>query len=589
MLSMKWSLKELYDSFDCEALKNDIKKVDEYIEVFKKWSKEELVSNENAKEKIEFYIRNIEAYSGILGRLSSFASLTIAADSNNNEARKLEGILDKKSTELTEVFVTFEKWVGSLENLDSIINESKILKDHEFYVLEIKNGNKYALANDVEVAIKNMKLTGSNAWENLRNQLTSTHMVEINIDGEEKSLGINKVKNMLFSGDKEVRKKAFKAEQKSNKKIEVGVAAALNGIKGEVLTECRMRGYKSPLDKTLIGSRMDEETLDAMMGAIKESLPMFKKYFLKKAQLLGYEGPLPYYDIMAPVSSSEKEYSYEEARDFIVKHFTSFSEEMGALANKAFEESWIDAESREGKRGGAFCSNLHVIGQSRILCNYSGSFKNVCTLAHELGHAYHGNVLTKETKLNSRYPMPLAETASIFCENIVRNAAIKEGDKEDVKAILGAELVNCSQVIVDIYARFLFEKEIFIRREEGTLSVEEIKEVMIWAQKEAYGDAIDEDTLDPYAWIHKPHYYFTSRNFYNFPYAFGLLFSKGLYSQYMKEGSTFVDKYNKILALTGKASIYDVTKFAGIDVHDINFWRSSLEMVKKDIEQFMGL
>lgn len=589
MLSMKWSLKELYKSFNCENLKNDLKKVDEYIEIFKKWSKEELISNDNAKEKIEFYIKNIEAYSGTLGRLGSFASLTISADSNNNEARKLEGILDKKSTELTEVFVTFEKWVGSLENLDSIINESKLLKDHEFYILEIKKGNKYALANDVEVAIKNMKLTGSNAWENLRNQLTSTHMVEINIDGAEKSLGINKVKNMLFSGDKDIRKKAFEAEQKSNKKIEVGVAAALNGIKGEVLTECRMRGYKSPLEKTLIGSRMDEETLNAMMDAIKESLPEFKRYFLKKAQLLGYEGPLPYYDIMAPISSSEKEYSYDEARDFIVKHFTSFSKDMGTLANTAFEEEWIDAESREGKRGGAFCSNLHVIGQSRILCSYSGSFKNVCTLAHELGHAYHGYILTKETKLNTRYPMPLAETASIFCENIVRNAAIKEGDKEDVKAILGAELVNCSQVIVDIYARFLFEKEIFIRREEGTLSVDEIKEVMIWAQKEAYGDAIDEATLDPYAWIHKPHYYFTSRNFYNFPYAFGLLFSKGLYSQYMKEGSAFVDKYNKILALTGKANIYDVTKFAGIDIHDINFWRSSLDMVKKDIEKFMFL
>lgn len=589
MLSMKWSLKELYTSFDCKELKNDLKKVDEYIGKFKKWAKEELASNENGKEKIEFYIKNIEEYKGVLGRLDSFVSLTIAADSNNDDARKLEGVLDKKSTELTEVFVAFEKWIGGLEDLESIINESDILKEHKFYILEIKRGTKYSLSNDVEVAIKNMKLTGSNAWENLRNQLTATHMVDINIDGEDKSLGINKVKNMLFSGSKEVRKKAFEAEQKSNKKIEVGVAAALNGIKGEVLTECRMRGYKSPLDRTLIDSRMDEETLNAMIEAIKESLPMFKKYFLKKAQLLGYEGPLAYYDIMAPISSSEKEYSYEEARDFIVRHFTSFSEEMGALANRAFEEGWIDSESREGKRGGAFCSNLHVIGQSRILCSYSGSFKNVCTLAHELGHAYHGNVLTKETKLNSRYPMPLAETASIFCENIVRNAAIKEGDKEEIKAILGAELVNCSQVIVDIYARFLFEKEIFRRREEGTLSVDEIKEVMIWAQKEAYGDAIDEKTLDPYAWIHKPHYYFTSRNFYNFPYAFGLLFSKGLYSQYTKEGSVFMEKYNKILALTGKATIYDVTKFAGIDVHDINFWRSSLDMVKKDIEQFMEL
>ena len=414
-------------------------------------------------------------------------------------------------------------------------------------------------------------------------------MVPITIDGKEQVLGINKIKNMQFSSDKALRKIAAEAERESNKSIEEGVASALNGIKGEVITVCDMKGYKSPLMKTLIDARMDEETLNSMLEAMKESLKDFQKYFKKKAELLGYKGKLPYYDIMAPISTSEKEYTYEETRDFIVKHFSSFSKDMGAMAERAFDDRWIDAEVRDGKRGGAFCSNLHVIGQSRILCSFSGSFKNVCTLAHELGHAYHGMILGSEDLLNTRYPMPLAETASIFSETMVRNAALKDADKEEALGILGAELVNCASVIVDIYARFLFEKEVFERRKNGDLSVDEIKDIMIWAEKEAYGEAIDETTLDPYAWIHKPHYYFTERNFYNFPYAFGLLFAKGLYSQYLKEEGAFVEKYNKILSLTGKASIYDVTKFAGIDVHDINFWRSSLDIIRKDIEKFCEL
>ena len=175
-------------------------------------------------------------------------------------------------------------------------------------------------------------------------------------------------------------------------------------------------------------------------------------------------------------------------------------------------------------------------------------------LAHELGHAYHGLVLGEEKLINTRYPMPLAETASIFSENIVRNAALKEAEDEEALHILATELLNCASTIVDIYARFLFEKEIFQRRKHGDLSVDEIKEIMLWAEKEAYGEAIDENTLDPYAWIHKPHYYFPDRNFYNFPYSFGLLFAKGLYSQYLKDGEAFIEKYNHCLLYTSDAA-----------------------------------
>lgn len=524
-----------------------------------------------------------------MGRLSSFSRLTLSANAKNSEAKKASVVLKQKETLTKNVQVVFIKWLGKLENIDEIINASEELKNHEFIIKELDSKNDYMLSEEVEVALSKMALTGSSSWENLRNTLTSNHMVPITIDGKEEILSINKVKNMQFSSDKTLRKIASEAERKSNKVIEEGVASALNGIKGEVITVCDMKGYKSPLSKTLIDARMDEETLNSMLEAMKESLNDFQKYFRKKAQLLGHKDKLPYYDIMAPISTSEKEYTYEETRDFIVKHFSSFSKDMGAMAERAFNDRWIDSEVRDGKRGGAFCSNLHVIKQSRILCSFSGSFKNVCTLAHELGHAYHGMILGAEDILNTKYPMPLAETASIFSETMVRNAALKDADKEEALGILGAELVNCASVIVDIYARFLFEKEVFERRKNGDLSVDEIKEIMVCAEKEAYGEAIDETTLDPYAWIHKPHYYFTERNFYNFPYAFGLLFAKGLYSQYLKEGDAFVEKYNKILSLTGKANIYDVTKFAGIDVHDINFWRSSLDIIRKDIEKFCQL
>ncbi|MGL5245309.1 MAG: M3 family metallopeptidase, partial [Sarcina sp.] len=298
---------------------------------------------------------------------------------------------------------------------------------------------------------------------------------------------------------------------------------------------------------------------------------------------------LPYYDIMAPIVNSNSRFSYDEAKTFIVNTFSTFSKEMSSLALKAFENNWIDASIKDGKRGGAFCSNLYSIKESRILCNFDGSFKNVCTLAHELGHAYHGSILQRESNLNSSYPMPLAETASLFAENIVRNSALETTSKEESLAILGAELINCNQVIVDIYARYTFEKKFFELRKEGEVSLEQIKILMLQSQKEAYGKEICSETFDPYAWIHKPHYYFTERNFYNFPYTFGLLFAKGLYSIYLKEGSSFVSKYNHILKLTGQSNVYDIAKYLGIDLHDESFWLNSIELIKADIDKFCNL
>ncbi|GFZ32895.1 oligoendopeptidase F [Clostridium zeae] len=586
---MRWSLKELYSSFDGEDFKNDMKLLDDIIDEFTNWCDKNLSNTDNLKEKLEAYISIFTEYRNVIGRLGSFASLNFAANAKDEKAKKYITLIEKKDTKITEAEVKFSKWISDIKNLDEILSSSEILKKHIFYLKEIVSKSKYILSEKEEVAISKMRLTGSSAWLKLKNQLTSNHKVQIDIEGRVEKLPITKIKNMQFSKDNVLREKAFFAERISNDSIAEGVAAALNGIKGEVLTICELKGYSSPLNMTLDNSRMDEETLNVMLKVMKEGLGYFKRYFLKKAEILGYEDKLPYYDIMAPVGSRDMNFSYEEARDFIVKHFSSFSPEMGDLALKAFESRWIDAEVREGKRGGAFCHNLHFIKESRVLCSYDGNFKNVCTIAHELGHAYHGSILQKESILNSSYPMPLAETASIFAESIVRNAALKTADKDEALVILGAELENCASVIVDIYARFLFEKEVFHRRKDGELSVDEIKDIMVWAQKEAYGDAIIEETFDYYAWVHKPHYYYVERNFYNFPYAFGLLFSKGLYKIYLQQGNDFIEKYNEVLKLTGQANIYDVAKHVEIDLHNEEFWRGSFEIIKRDIDKFCNV
>lgn len=586
---MRWSLQELYPSFESNEYKNDLKEVDKEIEKMEEWVDSNSISKNRPVEKLEEYIKLNLNFRRVFTRLMTFANLTTSVDANNDKAAKAIDILQMKNVKLTEPAVKFQNWLGTFDNIEEIIDKSNLLKQHKFYILELKEKSKYLLDQNEEKIIAYMSNTGSKAWSKLQKLLSSTLLVDLEIDGEVKKLPLPVVRNMAYSKDSQIRERGYYAELKSYEKIAQSSAACLNGIKGEVITVSKMRGYNSPLEETLINSRMDKKTLDSMFIALKESLPAFHKYYRAKGKYLGHENGLPFYDIQAPVGSIDRQFSYDEARKYIVKNFRTFSEGLADFADHAFENRWIDAEPREGKRGGAFCSNIHAIGESRIMTNFNGSFSNVITLAHELGHGYHGSLLAKESILNSSYPMPLAETASTFCETIVMNAALKEASKEESISLLESSISDAGQVIVDIYSRFLFESELFKRRINGSLSVNELKEIMIEAQKEAYGDGLDHNYLHPYMWVNKPHYYYGSRNFYNFPYAFGLLLSKGLYAQYLEEGKDFVEKYDEFLKATGKNNIEDVTSMVGIDVQSVEFWRGSLKLIEEDIEKFINI
>ncbi|MFV9511090.1 M3 family oligoendopeptidase [Tepidibacillus sp. LV47] len=588
-MEMRWNLAALYPSLDSEELKRDLEMAIHEIEQIKKWTELELNSSENAVRKIEDYLKMQISFLNRYNRLYHFGELTLSVEAKNEKALKTVERLEELGTELKEPNVKFQKWLSQISNLDQLIPTSPNLKEHRFYLQELVEKSRYLLSDKEEVVLAKMKNTGSSAWSKLQELLTSTLLVDITIDGEDKQLPLPVVRNMAYDANPTVRKTAYEAELKAYRKIEESSAASLNGIKGEVITESKMRGYTSPLEKTLIDSRMDQKILDAMLTAIRESLPSFHRFYRKKAEMLGHQNGLPFYDLFAPIGKVDKKYTYEEARDFIVTHFRQFSDRLADFAEHAFTHQWIDAEPREGKRGGAFCSNLHEIKESRILSNFTGSFSDVTTLAHELGHAYHGACLAEESILNSDYPMPLAETASIFCETIVKNAALEQAEEEEALFILENDISDAGQVIVDIYSRFLFESEVFKRREEGSLSVDELKEVMLNAQKEAYGNGLDHQYLHPYMWVCKPHYYFADYNFYNFPYAFGLLFAKGLYAEYLKRGKEFVKEYDQLLSVTGKMKIADVTKTMGIDVTQVDFWRNSLKLIEQDIETFVNI
>ena len=588
-MNLNWSLKELYTSFNSEEFLEDMECLTEVIDEINKWTEIIVKDTDCAKVKLEGYVERFSVLADLITKIGSFIELSISVNTKDDEALKYSDILEKKLTKIVEAETKLNKWISSIENIDEVIKDSILLKDHEFILKEVVEKSKYLLTDREEAIIANMQNTGSNAWGKLKDNLISTHKVEINEDGKIKEYPLTVVLNMAYDKDEKVRKRAYEAEIASYTKIEEGVAAALNGIKGEVLTICEFRGYKSPLEQTLINSRMDEESLNVMLEAMKESMPKFREYLKRKAEILGHKNGLPFYDMYAPIVESDMEFDYEKGKKFVVDKFRTFSDNLANFAQKAMNNNWIVVMPKEGKVGGAFCAGIHYLGESRILLNYGNSFSDVVTMAHELGHGFHGECLKDESVLNTEYPMPIAETASTFCETIVKKAAIKEADKITALAILESEISDCNQVIVDIYSRFLFEKSLFEARKESALTVDQIKKLMLDAQREAYGDGLDPEYLHPYMWTWKPHYYYANSNFYNFPYAFGLLFAKGLYAEYLKKGSEFSSEYENLLSITGKHNIADITKEVGIDIHNKEFWKSSLRTIEEDIDKFMEL
>ncbi len=580
-----WDLTKLYKGFTDELYLFDLKRFDKYI-VEIAGLEPAFRNYDNKETKLILYLEQQIDFAKITDKLYQFCSLTEATDSTNQEAIKAINHLETKFTEITRVSTLFSQWLLNYPHLEETIASSKLLQDHRFYLKEIKQNASRVLDEDTEALISSLRQSGSLAWGRLQSLLTST----VAVDFEGKEITLSEVRNLAYEADALTRKTAYEAELKAYSKIEQAVAFSLNSIKGEVNVLSKKRGFASPLDQTLEKSRMSRATLDSMISSMESYLEMFRDYLKRKALLLGHKNGLPFYDLFAPVGNVNKTFTIPEANDYILKNFATFSPRLLDMAQRAFRDHWVDYLPKKGKVGGAFCSNMHSVKESRVLTNFTGAFGDVITLAHELGHAYHGETIFTESILNSDYTMPVAETASTFCETIVNKAALKDATSTQEKIyLLESSIQDYTQVIVDILSRFYFEKSVFEGREKTVFDELELKELMLDAQRRTYGDGLDQNTLHPYMWLVKSHYYSGGLSYYNFPYAFGLLFAKGLYATYLKDKAGFVPLYDKLLSATGKSSVEEAALIAGIDVTKKDFWISSLELLKEDINLFLEL
>ncbi len=588
-----WDMSVVYPSLDAPEFARDfaaaIGQIDALVTLF---DTHQIDKRERApldQATVAAFESAVAALNSIFERartLRAYIYSFVATNSRDTQAQARLSEFQQAAVRLSQLATRFTAWIGSLD-VDMLLDRSEVARKYTFMLHEAQRQAAHLMTPAEEALATELNVTGGSAWGRLYNNVASQLLVPIAIDGQPPELPISALRNLAYEPDRETRRRAYEAELVAWQRAALPLAGALNSIKGEVNTLSRRRGWDTPLDAALLDNRIDRQTLDAMMDAARDSFPDFRRYLRAKARMLGLER-LAWYDLFAPVGASTRAWSYDEASAFIVEQFGSYSQRMSDFAARAFRENWIDAEPRPGKRDGAFCMPLRG-AESRILSNYQPGFKSVLTLAHELGHGYHNLNLARHPDLNRDTPSTLAETASIFCETIVRHAVMRHAGPQEQIEILEGALMGACQVVVDITSRFLFERRVFDGRRQRDLSIDELCALMQQSQRETYGDGLDQDVLHPYMWAAKGHYYNTSNSFYNFPYMFGLLFGTGLYAIYQQDPAAFQDGYDDLLASTGMADAATLAARMQIDTRSPAFWRASLDTIRADIDRFEAL
>lgn len=591
----RWDLSNVYPSLESAefqaAAANVTRQIEDLEQFFNQTLKtaDETASPAHIGALLGESIDRFNALQELGNTIYAYIQSFVTTDSRNIPAMKKMSEFQRTMVRVQTLWTRFQTWVGQLSPvLDSAIQSNPTAQAHAFNLKELAKQAKYLMSEAEENLAAELSLSGSSAWSKLQGTVTSQLTVEFELDGQTQKLPMPALINLRSHPNRDVRRRAYEAENKAWDSVRETLAACMNGVKGTVNTLNKRRGREDALHSAIDASRIDRPTLEAMLGAMKDSFPIFQRYFKAKAKHLGQE-KLAWYDLFAPLGKTNTQYSWEEARAFILENFGKFSPELADFARQAFDNRWIDAEQREGKRGGAFCMGIPAVKESRILTNFDGSLDQVSTLAHELGHGFHNYCAYQagKTMLQQNTPMTLAETASIMCETIVMQAVLQQvSSPQEELAILETMLNGDSQVIVDIYSRYLFEKEVFERREKSELSPDDLCEIMERAQKQTYGDL---ETYQPYMWTWKPHYYYAGLSFYNFPYAFGLLFATGLYAIYQQRGEAFVADYKHLLASTGEAAAADLAARFDIDIRSRKFWEDSLKVIEKKIERYEQL
>lgn len=573
-----------------EKLKSIKAEIEEYRSHIQNWHFEDNKSTEPVKEILK---KQEKILSG-LGQAGTFVHMFHDAYTNDEYANVVMGQVIDLSSEVENITTTLTKKYVAIADTEwqSLLADPE-LATVSFRLNEIRDQGKRLLSEEVENIITELNKDGLSAWNRLYGTTVSIMTIPFtDNEGKTTEYSVGQAMNRMYSDpDPSVRKQLFENWEAAWTKFAPVFAENLNHLAGYRLTLQKVHNRDHFLDEPLEYNRMEKETLDAMWTAVANQKQPFIDFLNQKAKVLGME-KLGWQDVDAPVAIGDVEpprFTYDDACDFIIENFASFGPKLTEFAKHALENRWIEAEDRPNKRPGGYCTSLPEWKESRIFMTFTGSPSDTSTLAHELGHAFHSYVMKDLPALNRRYAMNVAETASTFAETIINNATVANAkSKEEKITLLNTKMENATAMFLNIHARFLFEQSFYEERNQGIVSEQRLNELMLNAQKEAYGDCLSE--YHPHFWCSKLHFFIDDVPFYNFPYTFGFLFSLGIYAEYLKNPNGFEDKYIALLSDTGSMKVEELAmKHLGVDLGSPDFWEAGVQLMAKDAEEFIRL
>ncbi len=587
----RWSVADVHESFDSRSFTDAMERLGADVgrlnSLFDEHNVRGMTPRKPTTQDAEAADAVITAFNAVAEAnnvLGAYVYATVSTDSRHERAQGLLSELEVIDSKMSPLVARLAEWVKSL-NADDLAALSEQAREHIGPLRRLQARAEHQMSEAEEHLYAELSTTGSSSWGRLQGDLTSQLKTVVALPDGDKELPMAAVRGLASNPDVQVRKAAYEAEMRAWPTIATACAAAMNAIKGEANTVNRRRDWASPLDASLYANSVSRATFDAMQSAVHASLPDFRRWLRVKGRLNGDQNGVSWWNLLAPLSFAPSNISWDDGVRLVRGAFSAYSDRLAGLVDRSLDEKWIDAEPREGKVGGAFCMSF-VDDRSLVLLNWSGSVDSAQTTAHELGHAYHNTQLAHRTPMQRSLPMALAETASIFCETLVVEEGLSRLQGDERLALLDVDLQGAAQVVVDIHSRFLFESEVFARRQRRTLGVSELNELMGDAQNRAYGDGIDQSTAHPHMWVLKPHYY--GSHFYNWPYTYGLLFGLGLYAQYQRDPERFRNGYDDLLSRAGMDSAEQLGQTFGLDVTKEDFWTASLDVLRarmRDYEQ----
>lgn len=539
--------------------------------------------------KLEQLTNLVQAIQVKLNEAFSFTGCLSAENQSDKQAVRLESKLRNLHAVYLSGLTHFDQVLKQTsDDVWQSLMEKEPFRSIAFPLTERRDLAKEMLSPEMESMINDLAVDGYHGWGELYNTTVSQLRVTVNENGQEVQLSAGQAFNKLNQPDYEQRHGMMKLWEEAWADNADFCAEALNHLAGFRLKVYDSRGWdhvhKEPLDM----NRLSKETLQVMWDVIDRNKDIFLRFLQRKAKLMGQE-KLAWVDVAAPLGNGSEHISYDDGADMIIEQFRKFSPKMADFAVMAFENGWIEAEDRPGKRPGGFCTSFPIKEQTRIFMTYSGTTDNVGTLAHELGHAYHQHVMEGMPPLAHNYAMNVAETASTFAEMIVNDALVNNAATDEERIVLlESKISNAVTFFMNIHARFIFETNFYAERRQGLVSVERLNELMVEAQKTAFKDSLS--SYHPHFWAAKLHFYSTDVPFYNFPYTFGFLFSAGIYARAVKEGIAFEDKYAALLRDTGSMTTEQLAqKHLDVDLTKPDFWQAAVDMAIADAELFLQL